>query len=73
MKYKKQILLCDTGHIVATIFAENGRKVSTRVFKPFFSSNYAAKKRFRKAHKWADKRMKLCSAQEFNVSEGGIQ
>ena len=73
MKYKKQILICVGGHIVATIFAENGRKVSTRVFKPFFSSNYAAKKRFRKAHKWADKRMKICSEQEFNVSEGGIK
>ena len=72
MQYKKQILVCDTGHIVAIIFAENGRKVSTRVFKPFFSSNYAARKRFKKAHKWADKRMKICSEQEFNVSEKGI-
>ena len=72
MEYKKQILICDTGHIIATIFAENGRKVSIKVFKPFFASNYAARKRFKKAHKWADKRIKICSEQEFNVSEKGI-
>ena len=70
MKYKKQILLCDTGHIVATIFAENGRKVSTRVRKPFFISTETALK---KAHAWADKQIKICSEQEFNVSEGGIK
>ena len=73
MEYKKQILICDTGHVVATIFAENGRKVSTKVFKPFFASHHAVKKRFRKAHKWAEKRMKICSEQEFNVSEEGIK
>ena len=69
MKYKKQILLCDTGQIVATIFAENGRKVSTRVRKPFFTST---EKALKKAHKWADKQIRICSEQEFNVSEKGI-
>lgn len=72
MDYKKQIIVCETGQIVATIWAENKRKVSVKIWKPFFCSNAVIERTCKKAHKWADKRILICLAQEYNVDEKSI-
>ena len=72
MNYKKQIIVCETGQVIATIWAENQRKVGVKIWKPFFRSNSSIERTCKKAHKWADKRILICLVQEDNVDDESI-
>ena len=72
MNYKKQIIVCETGQVIATIWAEHNRKVGVKIWKPIFSSNAAIEKTCKKAHKWADERILMCEEQEYNVHDQAI-
>ena len=72
MNYKKQIIVCETGQVIAIIWAENQRKVGVKIWKPFFHSNSSIEKTCKKAHKWADERIQICLNQEHNVHDQAI-
>ena len=72
VKYKKQIIVCETGQVIATIWAEHQRKVGGKIWKPIFCSKAAIKKTCKKAHRWADEMILICLEQEHNVHDQAI-
>jgi hypothetical protein len=59
--YRKQIQITFTGMVVAKVFFKKDRPVGLQFYNSIFDSK---KRRFLKAHKWADQHIKLCEDYE---------
>jgi len=65
MTYRKQIITEGRfGGARAEVYAADGRCVGHRIFMPFFETNRTIEKALRKAHAWADERIRICQEHE---------
>jgi hypothetical protein len=64
-EYKKYVEVTDTGMVIASVYFGDNRK-GVEFFSSLFGSNKSIEKRCRRAHKWADERIKVCARQERN-------
>ena len=67
-KYRKEITVDSSSCVTVNVFDDKGANVGTKwyiysllaeMFPFIFSQNKAVEKRIRKAHKWADERMRI--------------
>ena len=64
MKYKKEIEVTSTGMVVARVKDELGNTKGLEFFSALISTNKAVERKCKKAHSWADERIKICERQE---------
>ena len=64
MEYTKMVNVGPTGMVTTWVHAECGRCVGMEFFKQVFSTNKAVKRSVKKAHIWADERIKICQEGE---------
>lgn len=63
MNYIKQIDI-SSGMVIARVRDEEGSTKGLKFFSPFIASNKAIERMCKKAHLWADERIKICERQE---------
>lgn len=63
--YRKKIEVTDTGMVVASVFAADGRRIGLEFFNSWFvNSPRTLVKKIGSAHKWADRMIEICSEGE---------
>lgn len=72
MSYSKKIKSTDTGMVIVEIhningIDINGTRCSLKFFSSVFDTQKALEKKFKRAHKWADERIKILEKGEFNL------
>lgn len=64
MKYTKLVKVTSTGMIQAEVCNSSGLTKGIKFFTPFIYTNKAVERNCKKAHAWADERIKICERQE---------
>jgi len=64
--YRKEITVDCLGMVTASVYSGN-RCCGLKHFSGFFDSNRLVEGRAKKAHEWADQRMRLCAEQETGI------
>lgn len=64
LTYTKKIEITDTGQVIASVFASDGRRVGLQFFTSFLYTVKSTKRNAIRAHKWADDYIALCEGFE---------
>lgn len=64
MRYTKSVEVSSTGMVIVSVCNDTGRKCGLAFFSPFFGTNKGVERMCRKAHTWADERIRICEKQE---------
>jgi len=69
MEYRKEITVTPLGSVNVSVIALDGRDVGSDTFIGMFNTNRSVERRCKKAHKWADERIKVCKRQEAGITK----
>ena len=61
---RKEIEVTSTGMVIARVISNDGHVSGLEFFNGVFSSNKSVKRSCRRAHAWADERIKLVDKEE---------
>ena len=64
MGYKKRIEVSGTGMVIGEVLNVEDRRVGIKFWSSFINTNKSVERNCKKAHKWADERIRVCKEQE---------
>jgi hypothetical protein len=62
--YRTRVEITDTGMVVASVFAPDGRRVGLDFFSPIVATTKAIQRNAKKAHEWAKNHAAMCARME---------